>query len=182
MQGIIDVLRDVTQRLQNVGMDYCLVGSLAAMQYGRPRFTNDIDIVAQIKASQILDFRNCFEVEEYYCPPKEIITDEVIRGGTFNLIHQASGVKIDIVALKKTEFAEMEFSRRRKTEILPGLEVYIASAEDVILKKLDYYREGGSEKHLTDIRAILAETEVDHGYIQSWIHKLGLRAEWAKVG
>jgi hypothetical protein len=115
-------------------------------------------------------------------PPREVIADEVIRGGMFNLIHQASGVKIDIVPLKKTEFAVSEFSRRRKVEVLPGLEVYIASAEDVILKKLDYHREGGSERHLSDIRGILAETEVDQAYLQTWIAKLGLMSEWTKIG
>lgn len=99
----------------------------------------------------------------------------------FNLIHQVSGVKIDIVPLKRTEFAESEFSRRRQVEVLPGLEVCVASVEDIIIKKLDYFREGGSEKHLIDIRGMLAETAVDPAYLQIWIAKLGLAAEWAKV-
>ena len=99
----------------------------------------------------------------------------------FNLIHQASGVKIDIVPLKKTEFAESEFSRRKKIEILPGFEIYVASIEDIILKKLDFYRECGSEKHLTDIRGMLAETDVDQVYLQAWIAKLKLSEEWIKA-
>ena len=182
MQGLLDALRDTTNRLEGAGIEYYLVGSLAAMQYGRPRFTNDIDLVAQIQSSQVSVFEKLFDTEEYYCPPLQIITDEVIRGGMFNLIHQASGVKIDIVPLKKTEFAASEFSRRKKVEILPSLSVYVASVEDIILKKLDYYREGGSEKHLIDIRGMLAETEVDQSYIRNWITKLGLTAEWEKVG
>ncbi len=127
MQGLIDALRDSTSRLHQAGIEYYLVGSLAAMQYGRPRFTNDIDLVVQIKSAQIPAFQKVFEVEEYYCPPKEVIVDEVIRGGMFNLIHQTSGVKIDIVPLKRTEFAESEFSRRKKVEILPGLEICLVS-------------------------------------------------------
>jgi hypothetical protein len=182
MQGLIDALRDTTDRLENAGIEYYLVGSLAAMQYGRPRFTNDIDLVAQIQSSQVGAFEKHFDTEEYYCPPREVIADEVIRGGMFNLIHQASGVKIDIVPLKKTEFAASEFSRRKKVDILPGLSVYVASVEDIILKKLDYYREGGSEKHLTDIRGILAETEINRDYIKNWVGKLGLQAEWEKIG
>ncbi|MGK5085276.1 hypothetical protein WDW37_18470 [Bdellovibrionota bacterium FG-1] len=145
MQGLIDALRDTTNRLHDAGMEYYLV--------------------VQIKSLQIPIFQKLFDVEEYYCPPKEVITDEVIRGGMFNPIHQASGVKIDIVPLKKTEFAESEFSRRKKIEILPGLEVYVASPEDIILKKLDYYREGGSDKHLIDIRGMLAETAIDQAYL-----------------
>ncbi|OFZ13969.1 MAG: hypothetical protein A2Z20_10055 [Bdellovibrionales bacterium RBG_16_40_8] len=61
------------------------------------------------------------------------------------------------------------------------LEVYIAAPENIILKKLDYYREGGAEKHLTDIREILAGSKVDNEYLQLWIDKLGLKAEWEKI-
>lgn len=182
MQGLIDALRDTTSRLEHAGIEYYLVGSLAAMQYGRPRFTNDIDLVVQIHSSQISAFEKLFDIEEYYCPPREVIADEVIRCGMFNLIHQASGVKIDVIPLKKTEFAASEFARRKKIEILPYLSIYVATVEDIILKKLDYYREGGSEKHLIDIQGMLAETEVDHSYLQSWIKKLSLTSEWEKVG
>lgn len=64
---------------------------------------------------------------------------------------------------------------------MPQFEVYIAAPENIILKKLDYYREGGSEKHLTDIREILAGSQIDDEYLQAWIEKLGLKAEWGKI-
>ncbi len=181
MQGIIDALRETTNRLSQAGIEYFLVGSLAAMQYGRPRFTNDIDLVVQIKSLQISPFCKLFDTDEYYCPPREIINDEVLRGGMFNLIHQSSGVKIDVVLLKNNEFSSSEFSRRQKIEILPELFVAIASAEDIIIKKLEYFKEGGSEKHLTDIKGILAETKVDLTYLNLWIAKLGLANEWSKI-
>ena len=181
MLGPLDVFRDVVGRLEKSGIDYYLVGSLAATYYGRPRFTNDVDLVLHLKAAQVSAFESLFEIQDYYCPPKEIISDEVIRRGSFNLIHQTSGVKVDIVILKATPFSESEFSRRRKIELIPGFEAYVASAEDVILKKLDYYREGGSEKHLTDIKGILFETVVDDAYIAGWVAKLGLSAEWQKA-
>jgi hypothetical protein len=59
--------------------------------------------------------------------------------------------------------------------------VYIAAPENIILKKLDYYREGGAEKHLTDIREILAGSNADTGYLHVWIEKLGLNNEWKKI-
>jgi hypothetical protein len=118
---------------------------------------------------------------EYYCPPIEVISDEVVRGGSFNLIHQQTAMKIDVMILKGTPFAQSEFTRRKKITMLPGLEVNIASAEDVIIKKLDFFREGGSEKHLSDIKTMLAETSVDLAYIQHWVKKLGLENVWTKV-
>ena len=181
MSGPLEVLREVAERLEKAGIDYFLVGSLASMYYGRPRFTNDLDLVIKIKPSQVMGFENLFPIEEYYCPPVETISDEVIRGGTFNLIHHATGVKVDLMILKPTEFYESEFSRRKKVGLLPNLSIYIASPEDVILKKLDFFREGGSEKHLVDIRTMLTETLIDRAYLLHWVSKLGLQEEWRKV-
>lgn len=181
MNGPLGVLADVARRLESVGIDYFLVGSLAAMYYARPRFTNDVDLVVQIKPTQIKEFHQLFDIEEYYCPPIEIVVDEVMRGGSFNLIHQESGVKVDVMALKQTEYHASEFVRRRSAEILPGVEVMIAAPENVILKKLDFYREGGSEKHLLDVREVLAHAEVDRGYLSEWVVQLGLERQWAKV-
>ena len=179
--GPPEVLKDVTDRFEKIGIEYFLEGSLAAMYYSRPRFTNDIDLVAQIKAVQIKDFEAHFPLQDYYCPPFEIIRDEVLRMGAFNLIHQATGIKIDIVLQKNTEHSKSEFLRRKKILLLPGIEAYLASPEDIILKKLDYFRTGGSEKHLHDIREILAETAIDNTYLANWLAKLHLEEFWKLV-
>ncbi len=181
MKSLLEVLKDVVQRFDEAGIDYILVGSLAAMYYGRPRFTRDVDLVARIKARQVAQIERLFPIEEYYCPPREILHDEVIRRGSFNLISQSSGIKVDIVIDKETDFYASEFARRKKLEIAPGVEVFIASAEDLILKKLDYYREGQSEKHLNDIRDIMVNVNVDEIYIKDWAGRLNLQAEWEKV-
>jgi len=181
MTGLLDVLKDVTKRFDQEGIEYFLVGSMATMYYGRPRFTQDVDLVVRMKARQVTQFQNMFLLEDYYCPPKEILQDEIIRKGSFNLIHQHSGIKIDIVLDKETDFYNSEFARRKKINIAPGLEIYIASVEDLILKKLDYYREGQSEKHLNDIRDILMNIKIDENYIQTWVEKLGLKTEWKKI-
>jgi hypothetical protein len=179
--GLLDVLKDVTKRFDQEGIEYFLVGSLATMYYGRPRFTQDLDLVVRIKARQVQAFEKLFPLEEYYCPPKEILQDEISRRGSFNLIHQNSGVKVDIVLDQETEFYASEFARKAKIEIAPGLEINIASPEDLILKKLDYYREGRSQKHLTDIRDILMNVTLDEAYLHSWVAKLKLQDEWKLV-
>ena len=181
MIGPLDVLKEVIAHLQETKIDYFLVGSLASMYYGKPRFTNDIDLVVEIKSNQIRSFSEAFDSNEYYVPPLEILQDEVIRGGSFNLIHQQSGIKIDIVLRKKTPFSESEFQRKKEIEIIPNFKVFIATAEDVIIKKLDYYREGGSEKHLNDIREIISATTIDTSYLHIWIDQLGLKLYWEKI-
>lgn len=179
--GPLEVLQDVAGRLERENIPYFLVGSLGSMYYGRPRFTKDIDLVVQLHPSATQKFAQIFPLEEYYCPPIEVLQDEVVRRGSFNLIHQQTGIKIDIVLYKDTEYHRSELSRRSKVAILPQFEVYIAAPENIILKKLDYYREGGAEKHLTDIREILAGAKTDNDYLQLWIEKLGLKAEWNKI-
>ena len=74
-----------------------------------------------------------------------------------------------------------EFDRKRKIPIWEDTEVFLASPEDVIIKKLDYYRQGGSGKHIKDIRGILAETKVDEEYLQHWITKLNLTQSWQEA-
>ena len=179
--GPVEVLRDVVVRFDKENIPYFLVGSLGSMYYGRPRFTKDVDLVVQLHPSAAQKFARIFPIEDYCCPPLEVLQDEVVRRGSFNLIHQQSGIKIDIVLYKDTEYHRSEFSRRAQVEILPQFHVYIAAPENIILKKLDYYREGGAEKHLTDIREVLAGSQIDDEYLQLWIAKLGLTNEWGKI-
>jgi hypothetical protein len=181
MLGPIEVLKFVVTKLEELRVNYFLVGSLASMYYSRPRFTNDIDLVLQIAPTQIKEFSKAFESEEFYCPPPEVLHDEVMRRGSFNLIHQDSGIKIDIVLAKQSEFSKSEMTRRKNVEMIPGFFVFIATAEDVILKKLDFFREGNSEKYLQDIREILGSSPVDHQYIQHWVQKLSLTDVWEKT-
>ena len=181
MKSLLDVLKDVVKRFDDAGIEYFLVGSLASMYYGRPRFTQDVDLVVRIKSKHVLEFEKLFPLDEYYCPPKEVLLDEVGRRGSFNLINQSSGIKVDIVIDKQTDFYISEFERKKRLEIVPGLEIFIASPEDLILKKLYYYREGQSEKHLNDIREIVMSVNIDDLYIKKWVDIMGLGAEWSKI-
>ena len=97
------------------------------------------------------------------------------------MMHHESGLKIDLMVRKATPHSVEEFSRRQKVPFWQGVNVYLASPEDVIIKKLAFYREGGSEKHLKDIRGIMAETPLDEKYFQYWIEELSLQKEFAKL-
>jgi len=182
MTGPLDLLQEVARRLEKIGItDFFLVGSLAAMYYGRARLTQDVDLVVKMGSGQIAAFAAAFPPAEFYCPPLEILEDEVARKGSFNLIHHGSGLKVDIVLCKPTEFYQGELARRRKLEVLPGFATYVASPEDVVIKKLDFYREGESGKHLRDIAGILARNSLDEAYLNRWIDHFGLQKEWAKA-
>lgn len=158
-----------------------IVGSVAAMVYGEPRLTHDMDLVIDILPKDAVKFEPLFPLAEFYCPPREVLVSEIVHRGQFNLIHHDTGLKIDLMVRKESEHSLVEFNRRRKVPFWHGFEAYLASPEDVIIKKLDFYRQGGSEKHLTDIRGILGETAIDDAYLAEWVTKLGLLTEWQKA-
>jgi hypothetical protein len=164
-----------------VDISYMIVGSIASMVYGEPRLTRDMDIVIDIDLKDAHKFELLFQQPEYYCPPIEILGDEIRNRGQFNLLHVPTGLKIDVMIKKVTAFDESRFLRRKRIELWEGFTAHLASAEDVIIKKLEYFREGGSEKHIRDIRGIVTNTQLDNTYLKNWITQLHLENEWAKI-
>lgn len=181
MSGLIEVFSEVIQKLEIQKINYLIVGSIASMVYGEPRLTRDMDVVLDIKSDDAQKFETLFQQPNYYCPPYEVLSDEIRNRGQFNLLHVSSGLKIDIMIKKTTAFDQSRFDRVQKIELWPGLFAKLASAEDIIIKKLEFYREGGSEKHLRDIRGIQTNTELDEAYLNEWISKLHLEKEWTQV-
>jgi hypothetical protein len=174
-------LRIVIENLEKLGIDYMIVGSVAGTLYGEPRLTNDMDIVLALIPQTARAFLCGFDPREFYLPPEDILAHEATRGGQTNLIHHASGVKVDIMFRKSNPHGIAEFERRRRIEILKGLHAWIAAPEDVIIGKLRFYREGQSSKHLTDIRGILANTPIDQSYLDHWITALDLESYWKRL-
>ena len=181
MQDLITTFLEVTGKLEAAEIPYMIVGSVASMTYGEPRMTHDLDLVVQVLHKDASKFEQIFSPEAYYCPPEEIIRPEILRQGQFNLIHHDTGLKIDLVIRKGSEHGKTEFARRKQVPFFESSDVFMASPEDVILKKLEYYREGGSQKHLRDIQGILVQTQIDESYLQGWITKLGLQVQWTEL-
>lgn len=180
-KNMIDVFNMVIKKLESENIPYMVVGSVASMVYGEPRMTHDMDLVIDVLPQSASKIEALFPIEEFYCPPIEVLKAEVVERGQFNLIHQGTGIKIDMMIRKNSDHGQTEFERRQKVPFWQNTEVYIATPEDIIIKKLSFYREGQSEKHIKDIRGVLAETSVDEVYLQSWIEKLGLSKEWSKI-
>ena len=177
-----DFLRYVVGVLEGQGIVYMLVGSVASGAYGEPRFTRDIDIVADLKSSHVSPFIRAFPTENFYVS-EQAAQQAVQRRSQFNIIHPASGQKADIIIARQDAWGRSQLARRVRTLLLPDLRGYAASREDVILGKLWYFREGGSEKHLRDVAGIVtaSDTPIDHNYVQHWSGELGVREAWATV-
>lgn len=121
---------------------------------------------------------------EFYVPPPEVVAVEVARAakGHFNIIHLASVLKADIHTANRDELHTWAFRNVRHYSI-GGQSIRLAPPEYVIARKLEYYREGGSEKHLRDIRSMLAVSgdQMDRAELERWIRERGLPAEWKEI-
>ena len=178
-----ELLERLAQTLEDLPIPYLITGSMATIAYGEPRFTNDIDVVVRLASLHVDPLCRAFPPEQFYIS-RTAIADAVVNHTQFNILHPASGLKIDIMVADDSEFNEDHFSRARPLRVAAGRDVTFASPEDVIIKKLVYFREGGSDKHLRDIRGVLKVmgNEIDRANIERWVSKFGLAREWSAVG
>jgi hypothetical protein len=170
--------------LNKLGLRYIVGGGVAAILYGEPRFTNDVDVVVFLRTEDIAKLAEAFPSPEFYFPPAEVIAAEIARPqhGQFNVIHMASGYKADLYTTGRDEFNAWAFRHARKLDFLGEL-ISVAPPECVIVRKLEFYREGGSDKHLRDIRAMLAVSgdTMDRAALHEWIVRQGVESEWKLV-
>jgi len=171
-----------TQPLERAGIRYMVAGSVASIVYGEPRLTNDVDLVVVLDDSQIRNMPALFPMDRFYCPPPEVIATEARRPrrGHFNVIHHDTGLKADLYPAGDEPLQAWGLAHRRHVELGNGQAIWIAPIEYVILKKLEYFREGRSEKHLADIRGMLAVSgdEIDASFLEPQLAQLSLKAEW----
>lgn len=161
---------------------YFITGSVAAMTYGESRFTNDVDIVADLREEHVQAICEAFPPPDYYLNA-EAVREAIRSRRQFNILHITEGVKADIIVPRQTEFDRSRFARSRTERIGSQGDAVVASPEDVILKKLEYYREGLSEKHLRDITGILRiyPDPIDQDYIRTWAAKLNVLDIWQMI-
>jgi len=179
-----DLLRKAAAVLDRLGLQYLVTGSMASIRYGEPRFTNDVDIVVKLPLNRVPDLCRQFPEDEFYVS-EEAACDAVKHQGMFNVIHMISGLKVDFIIAKDTRFVQCQLQRGIREQVsseAPG-EAWFGSPEDVILNKLLFFQEGGSEKHLRDISGMVkaGNQTLDTRYVEDWATTLGVADEWQSV-
>ena len=179
---LFDLLEKVIKVFEGLRITYLVTGSVASMAYGEPRLTNDIDVVADISDQHVAALLAAFPPDEFYIS-KEAIMEAIHGHGQFNVLHPGSGLKMDVILRQQTPFDDSRFARARRISPAESFDASFAAPEDVIIKKMEYYKGGGSEKHLRDIAGILkiSRDTVDRGYINGWARRLGLTDIWAAI-
>jgi hypothetical protein len=132
--------------MNRAGIRYVISGSVAAIFYGEPRLTNDVDFIAFLNEADRQRLPGFFPPTDFYLPPAEAIAAEAARElrGHFNIIHMNTSFKADIYLTGRDEFNAWAFRNKRQIEF-EGEKLVLAPPEYVIVRKLEYFREGGSE-------------------------------------
>ena len=179
-----DLIQVFTSRLNQLGIAYMVTGAVAATIYGEPRLTHDIDLVVDLRLPDINAFVDAFPLEEFYCPPAEVIRLETGRPqrGHFNLIHHETGLKADVYASGADSLHKWGLLNCRPIAV-GGEDVWLAPPEYVILRKLEYYREGASEKHMRDIAGMLelCGDQIDFVLLEGKVHEMSLEQQWQEA-
>jgi hypothetical protein len=169
---IQELLTSVTRSLDQKGIGYMISGSLALNVYCIPRMTMDIDIVIELDLQNLNDFLEIFSTGYYF--DEDTIKQEIGRKGMFNVIDHKSGFKIDFIIRKDTEYRRLEFSRRIR-KWLDDIPVWMVSAEDLIISKIEWIQQLQSDKQVQDLKMLLVLPGIDREYIVSWCKKLKVR-------
>ena len=99
MENELDILHDVSKRLESAGIEFMLTGSVAMNYYAQPRMTRDIDLVVALESADAEIFARLFETDYYL--DRQSIRSAIACRRFFNLIHNESVIKIDCIVLKR---------------------------------------------------------------------------------
>jgi hypothetical protein len=176
-----ELIRHVDSAFERQGIAYAVTGSHASMAYGEHRFTNDLDVIAHIRPEQLDALLAEFPDDQFY------VSDigarhAVTKGGQFNIIHPTSGLKVDVILPMDVGWPD-QFSRRKRLPTEDDRDAWFISPEDLILRKMDFYRQGESDRHLRDITSMLkiSGNRIDRAYIDEWAKRLNLEEIWDEL-
>jgi hypothetical protein len=168
----IEVLSLVGDRLGAQGIDWMLTGSVAMAYYATPRMTRDLDLVVELAPGQVRGLVAAF-ADDFYID-EDAALDAIASERLFNLMHLGSAIKVDLIIRKSSEYRQLEFERRKYVQF-GSSHTWIVSREDLILSKLVWARDSGSDLQRRDVRQLLAgPVEID--YLDRWAPELGVSA------
>jgi hypothetical protein len=167
----LDLLREVSQKLDGAGIAFMLTGSVAMNYYAQPRMTRDIDLVVALNPSDAKVIVRVFGADFYVDP--DMVALAIARRSMFNLIHLDSVIKVDCIVRKDEPYRLEEFARRKEI-LLADFHTWIVSREDLILSKLAWAKDSRSEFQLKDAGNLLS-SECDFDYLRSRAELLSVR-------
>jgi hypothetical protein len=176
--SVREVLENLRRALEEANVAYMVTGSFASSVHGVPRATQDIDVIIEPSRGQLVALMAKFG-EPVYESDQEDALDALRRRSMFSVIDRRGVWKIDFIVRKERPFSKREFGRRTKIEIM-GISLYAATAEDILLAKLEWAKLGESERQIRDAAGIIKiqGTKLDVDYVERWVAALDIEDQW----
>ena len=177
------LLVNIARILERLNIPYIITGGIAVLVWGRPRFTADIDIVAELKMGDIAKLEEALrKLSEAGYIDRQSIKKAILQEGEFNFVDGETGVKVDFWILKRNTF-DISRLRRRVAKKILSQKVYFSSPEDLILIKLQWFKKSESSRQLEDVESILkiSGDKLDMKYLKDWARKLGVAETLEKL-
>jgi hypothetical protein len=169
---LAELLAEIVRALDAAEVPHMVAGSLASTHHGEPRSTQDIDLVIDPSEATLAAFVAGLDSERFYVGDA---LGALERRDQFNVIDLTTGWKVDLVIRKDRAFSRSELDRRQPV-VIAGVSTSVATAEDTILAKLEWAKEGGSERQRRDVVAMLTvqRDTLDTDYLYRWADELGV--------
>ena len=174
----VQITQLVTEVLERLGIPYLVGGSLASSLHGTPRATQDADLVIDLKPHQVMEFVK--GLGPRFHVDADMIREAIRDRSSFNVIHLATMFKVDLFMLKDDPLSQTEMARRERYQISedPQQAFFLASAEDTILRKLQWFKLGGevSDRQWNDVVGVcrVQKGRLDTAYLQRGAQQIGV--------
>jgi hypothetical protein len=176
-----DLLAEVAAACEELGIPYAIGGSMASMVYGELRTTRDVDVVVSLRGIDLPKLLSRFPLSEYYHDERAAL-EAVRTGGEFNIIDNERGLKVDVF-VANDEISDLQIAHARRLPLPFGGTAMFSAPEELILRKMEFYAFGWSEKHLRDIAGMLDRpgAEIDEVRVADLAARYGLSHVWAAI-
>jgi hypothetical protein len=164
------LLKSISSLLEKNNIPYMITGAWSVIYYARPRASHDIDFIIEAKKEEIDNVIKAFEsLSSEFNVDLDAIKNAILKKDMFNILHLPTMLKFDFWLLTDEAFDQSRFRRRRRVNML-GTLMSIASQEDTILKKLQWYKMSKIEKHLIDAAFVyqIQKKNLDLPYLTKW--------------
>lgn len=164
--------------LDQIGVPYVTAGSFASSVHGEPRSTDDVDLVADLRAAHADPLVRALHADWYLSEPA--VQDAIARGASFNAIHLATSVKVDVFVVGNDAFDGHRVANGKDVRVgpEPGAVLRVDTAEYTVLRKLEWYRRGGeaSDRQWRDVLGIVRAQgpRLDRTELARWAGPLGV--------
>jgi hypothetical protein len=171
-------LDPVILALESLGVEHYIGGSIASSVHGVVRTTIDVDVVADLKLEHVPAFIAHLGTDFY--ADARVMQDAIRTRSSFNLIHIPTSYKVDLFIMKRTRFEDSARTRIIEEQVFPETQrrYRLASPEDVVLNKLEWFRRGGevSERQWSDVIGVMRvqANALDRQYMQRWAAELNV--------